>query len=447
MEKWKMVMKVKKLNLYLIICLIFSIIISGYFYKTREKEIVISVGMFAGSAWDVPYSNCYDIMDNAILKFENKHPGVKVKYVNGIMKEDYSEWLSEQLLKGKGPDVFFILPEDFNMLSNVGSIKNLNKFIEKDNEFNTERFYRTSLKSGQYEEKQYAIPYESAPVMMFVNKTLLNKEEISMPDNNWTFEDFYNVCRKVTKDTNGDGIIDQFGCYGYTWRDAVCSNGAMLFNEEGTKAYFRNEKVQEAVGFVKKLNALNNGYNVTAKDFDNGKVAFYPLPFPEYEAYKIYPWKIKKFFNFDWECIKMPAGKYGTNASEIRTVLVGINSKTKEEKLAWKFLKSLTYDEEIQRQIFNYSQGVSVLKDVTNSDETLDILKKNAPNGTYINMNVLNGVMENGTVTPRFRKYQTVMEMADNILNQYVNTDVDDDNLNYYLSKVDREVDNILKNK
>lgn len=409
-----------------------------------QKETVITFGIFSGSNWDVPYSNSYEIIDNAIQKFEEKNPGVKVKYVNGIMKEDYSEWLSSELLKGTAPDVFMILPEDFNTLSNIGAMKSLNNLIMDDGDFDLSKYYETSYKFGQYEEKQFALPYESVPTMMFVNKTLLEKEGIKIPDNNWSFDDFYQICKDVTKDTDNDGLIDQFGYYDYTWEDAIYSNGVTLFNEDGTKSYFGDKKVEEAVSFIQKLDTLNNGYRVTEKDFDDGKVAFHPLLFSEYTTYKTYPWKIKKYSGFEWDCIKLPAGENGENISEVTTLLMGINSKTKKEKLSWELLKSLTYDEDIQREIFKYSQGVSVLKNVTNSKKVIEELGKSTPNGSYIDMRLLNEVMESGVVSPRFRKYNSVMDMANNMINQSINNE--EDNLGYRLSKLQREVNNILKN-
>ena len=51
--------------------------------------------------------------------------------------------------------------------------------------------------------------------MMFVNKTLLTQEGIEVPEEDWTWNDLYRICQKVTKDSNGDGIIDQFGIYNY----------------------------------------------------------------------------------------------------------------------------------------------------------------------------------------------------------------------------------------
>ena len=42
-----------------------------------------------------------------------------------------------------------------------------------------------------------------------------------MPEKRLTWNDFYEICSKVTKDTDGDGEIDQFGEVGYSWRDAL----------------------------------------------------------------------------------------------------------------------------------------------------------------------------------------------------------------------------------
>lgn len=428
----------------IVLAVLFIFILTVFYLIFFNNDTVLTVGIFAGSNWDVPYSNCYDIIDNAISKFEKEHPGVKVKYVNGIMKEDYSEYLSQQLLKGSAPDVFMIIPEDFNALANVGAMKNLNTLMKNDKNFDSSRFYKTSFEFGQYEDKQLALPYESVPIMMFVNKTLLENEGIGIPKNNWSFDDFYDICSKVTKDTDNDGVIDQFGVYDYKWKDAVYSNGASLFKEDGTKSYFADKKVEDSINFIRRLDALNKGQKVTLKDFDEGRVAFHPLLFSEYTTYKTYPWKIKKYTGFEWDCIKMPHGKYGENISELTTLLAGINAKTTKEKLSWEFLKLLTYNEDIQKQIFDFSQGVSVLKNVTNSEEILNIIGENTPSGSYLDMDVINEVMESGVVSPRFRKYKSVMDMADNVINQSINSSNDD--LSYELSKLQRETNIVLKN-
>ena len=365
-----------KIIIAAIIILILVAVSAGTYINISARPIVLEFGMFAGSNWDVANANSYVIIDKAIEQFESRYKNVKIHYYSGILKDDYSEWLSQQVLMGKTPDVFMILSNDFNQFASLGLLKDLTELMENDETFDKNKYFKTTLLSGEYHGVQYALPYETVPNLMFVNKTLLEKEGISVPGSNWTWEDLYNICKRVTKDIDGDGILDQFGIYNYDWLDAARTNGAVLFDEDEMQIDLSDEKVVEAVKFIKMLYSLNQQQNVTQEDFDSGNVVFMPLSFADYRTYKTYPYKIKKYLNFQWDCITFPAGKEGGNISEVSTLLMGISSKTAYEDLAWEFLKLLTYDEEIQMDIFRYSQGASVLKNVTSSLEAELILQE-----------------------------------------------------------------------
>lgn len=419
-----------------------ALLIGGYLYQ-KNKVMVLEVGIFAGSNWDVANANSYVIIDKAIEKFEAEHKNVKVHYYSGIRKEDYSEWFSRQLLRGKEPDVFMVLGEDFNQFAEIGVMKDLELLMANDSDFQADNYYSTTLQAGQYGGRQYALPYETVPTLMFVNKSLLNKEGLFVPDNDWTWDDLYQICQRVTKDKDGDGILDQFGTYNYGWTEAAYSNGAVLFDENGTESYFNDDKVTEAVRFTKQIAGLNQMQKVTRDDFDGGKVAFMPLPFTEYRTYKTYPYKIKKYTKFQWDCITLPAGKDGSNTSVINTLLMGISNHTDKERLAWEFLKLLTYDEEIQMDLFRYSQGVSVLKSVTESKEAEEILQADMEkNEKFIDNELVSSVIENGVVTPKFPKYEDAVMMADNEINRMIE---DDDNIENSMRILQRQVGQYLR--
>ena len=118
--------------------------------------------------------------------------------------------------------------------------------------------------------KRQALPYESNPILMCVNKDLLDKEGIAVPKEGWTLEEFYTICKKLTKDTNGDGQLDQFGSTEYTWKEALAANGGHLF--QGGMLKLTAPEVKESLTFLQKLEDLNKNYKVSSKDFDQGKV-------------------------------------------------------------------------------------------------------------------------------------------------------------------------------
>lgn len=408
------------------------------------RDEVITVGVFSDSYWEVQNGYSYRILEDAIALFEKEHPGVKVEYVSGILKDDYPEWLSEQLILGKAPDIFLIFGENFSDLAEIGALKNLNGLIEEDVSFSVNDFYSSAFAYGKYKEKQYALPYECAPRLMFVNKTILDAEGIAMPEGDWTWDDFYEICKAVTRDLDGNGMPDQFGVAGYTWSEAFDSNGVKLFDEQGSECYLTDERVREAIMFLEKLEGLANGYQVTGKDFDLGKVAFQPMLFSEYRAYKPYPLSIKKYSGFEWECVSMPAGGHGSNRSQLDTLMVAMNGNTRHIRTAWEFMKLLSADERIQEEIFDYSEGVSVIKTVTESDKTLQLLIDSSGENGGFDVRTLSDAVNDAVVVPRFRYYEEAIAEVDKAVR-----DIMEGNTNISTQQIicNREINTFLKNK
>ena len=386
------------------------ICLAGYL-GSREKTLTI--GVYSGSYWNTPNGNCYEILDDAIAMFEQSHPNVKVEYVSGIPAGDYSEWLAGEIMKGTEPDLYFVLPEDFDLLVSSGALTCLDARISEDPGFDTGVYYEPCLRSGQSEGRQYALPHESVPTIMFVNKTLLEENGIDMPDNNWTWEDFYRICKQITH-------VDsrQYGVFGYSWLDAMYSNGASLFSEDGRSCYLAQETVLEAIQFTRRLTELNEGYSVTARDFDEGRVAFCPLLYSEYRAYQPYPWRVKKYSAFAWDCITMPAGSSGANISELHTMMLGISSRTRHEDLAWEFCKLLSVNEEIQRKLYTNSHGISPLPAVAEDPVLLQKIHHDIPEGSGFSPEMIHQIMSNAVVAPKFNAYSQAMIMVESAIQE-----------------------------
>jgi len=413
------------------------------YWKQKSEPVVLELGIFAGSNWDVANANSYVIVDKVIARFEAEHPGVKVHYYSGIQKEDYSEWYAQQVMQGKTPDVAMILAVDFDKLAALGILENLDGMEAQDKEFRKADFYPTALQSGKYNGSQYALPYETVPTLMFVNKSLLNHEGFMVPESDWTWEEMYDICSKVTRDLDGDGVLDQFGTYNYGWLEAAYSNNVKLFEEDGSMANFTDQNVTGAVKFAKRLSDLNQGQKVTQDEFDAGCVAFMPLSFANYRTYKTYPYKIKKYTTFKWDCIALPSGENGDNCSQLDTLLMGISKQSRHKELSWELLKMFTYDEEVQMDIFRYSQGASVLRAVTNSKEAEAILAEDMDDREQvINNTLLDMVIEQGIVAPHFNGYNETMAYAEGEVDKILS---EDKNVESTLKIIQRNVNTMLK--
>ena len=420
---------------------IILLLLAAVAYYVQGQERVLRIGVFAGNNWGVPQGNSYAVLDEAVEEFQKEHPGIRVEYVSGIKKEDYAEWLAEQVMGGREPDVFFILSDDFNLYASMGALMELSSFMEEDRDFRTENYYKAALDYGKYEDQPYALPCAGVPTLMFVNKSLLAREGIPMPGDDWTWKDFLGICRRVTRDTDGDGVLDQFGCYDYTWQQAAITNGVTLFREDGRASYFADARMEEAVRFMMDLRSIQKGREITSKDFDMGRVAFRPFSFAEYRTYKPYPWRIKKYMDFEWDCIKLPAGPSGRNTSELDTLLVGMSARTRMPKLSWDFMKKLCYDAGLQERILQDSQGLPVRRDVVLSAKARDIFRWETE-GADMDIDALSEAMDEAVMPPKFKGYRAAMLYADTELTKIINGTIP---FNNSLNKLQKEINAMLQ--
>lgn len=395
----------KKIIIVTSICLLLSVLIYSTIQYSRDEKITIEIGLYSGNEWGVPQIDVYKIYEEAIKQFEKDNEHVKVVFRSGTLMDDYSEWLAQNVLKGSEPDVFIVLEEDFNTLSDIGMLEPLNPYIEEEAGFSLEDYYAKALEAGNYNGVQFAMPFEIVPTFMIVNKTLLNDTGISFPQNEWTLDKFMDISSRLTKDTDNDMIIDQYGSVGYEWDHAYyAANGDF---GAGLKAIdiYDEVKLRSAIDFTKALYQMNQGYIVSNKEFSEGHVGFKPFSLAEFRAYKPYPYRVKKYSNFDWEAIPFPVFEDHQSQAKLYTVQIGMSSRSKEKELSWQFIKLLTSNEDIQQMVWDTTYALPtkisvverVLSNHNNSDDILD-------------PEFLKRIIEQSVVEPTFKDYNQIRE-------------------------------------
>lgn len=401
---------------------------------------VLHLGIFSGSNWDVPESSTYEVVDEVIARFEESHPGMKVEYTSGIVKDDYSTWLSDQIVRGSLPGVFMILDEDFNMLASLGALKDLDSYISKDPTVDLADYYENAWLAGQYESDQYALPYQSNLRLMFVNTTLLEKENIPLPDWDWTLDDFAKICEQVTRDTDNDGMVDQCGFANYTWEDMIQAYGIQIFEGNGTKANINNDSVRQALRNMQELREYDQAFYpfTDTTGFDSGKVAFAPMSYAEYKTYNPYPWKVRKYSSFNWSVLPMPASQSGGSSANLDSLMMGISSTTDHPNEAWQLLKLFVQDEETQQSVVDKTGGLSPLRNF--SDSTNQFEEQEAAQDLA---GLLDYAIENSTCKVRFKKYEDAMDLLDNSMNEIMNGNGD---ISLQLLELERRINDYLRN-
>ncbi|MFA5468041.1 MAG: extracellular solute-binding protein [Sphaerochaetaceae bacterium] len=405
MSRKRMRRPVKILLLILIIVVVVVAVV--FVINYRQKTIIIELSLYSGNSWGVPQNFAYIIYDRAVEMFEEryKEEGYRIKLRTGTMYKDYSEWFAQLVLKGKESDLFLILEEDFNTYAAIGLLTNLDKYIEQEG-MDVGTFFSNALEAGQYQGSQYSLPIGIVPSFMIVNNDLLNSLGLEIDLDNWTWEQFYQLCKAITVDLDGDGLPDRYGVEGYDWHHAFYTNDTTLFDVENLKAGFGKERMEELLLFLKKLNALNRGVVIREGAFEAGKVGFKTFNLSEFRVYGSYPYKVLRFNQFDWDVVPFPHGPHGESKSKLYTVQMGMSSRSRHKNVAYKFLQFISSDEQFQQQIWNLSNMLPVNRRVFDDLYASKLILEDGlkPLSRYF----IEDIIASSYIDPNFKKFPII---------------------------------------
>jgi len=100
--------------------------------------------------------------------------------------------------------------------------------------------------------------------VVYYNKPMFDEAGVDYPtDPEWTSDDFLEIAKKMTRDTDGDGKIDLWGFDFWTWGDggwqtAVWGNGGAILDEERTKCLVDQPEAVEAIQWWADLRCEHN---------------------------------------------------------------------------------------------------------------------------------------------------------------------------------------------
>ncbi len=332
----------------------------------------------------------------AIKKFEEKED-VKVKMVV-TDADQYATKLQAAISGGKVPDVFYI--EQSNLMPYVdnGVLLDITDKVE-NGDFDLSNIWEYGVNSYRYDGKKvgqgalYGLPKDVGPFALGYNKDMFKDAGVELPDKDapLTWAEFIEICQKLTRDSDGDGKLDQWATgFNVNWslQSFVWSNGGDWINEDKTKVTVDTPEFAEA---LQTFSDLQNKYKVTPSISDaqtldtyqrwmNGEIAFFPVG----------PWDMSTYakLDFEYDLIPWPAGKTGKSATYVGSLGIGVSSKTKQPDKAVKLVEYLSASEEGQQQLLDAEIQIPNLIDMaenwasdtesvpSNKQEFLDIVQE-----------------------------------------------------------------------
>ena len=309
----------------------------------------------------------------AIKQFEKTHKDVKVKIIV-TSADNYATKLQAAISGNKVPDVFYIEQNNLLAYVNNGVLKDISKEVKKSN-VDLDNIWSYGVNSYRTNGKivgkgpLYGLPKDVGPMSLGYNKTMFEKNNIPLPDKDkhYTWDQFIEVAKKLTKDTNGDGKIDQYATgFNVNWslQAFVWSNGGDWTNKNKTKVTINTPQFAEALQYFADF---QNKYHITpsakeAQSLDTyqrwmkGELAFFPVG----------PWDLSTYnkLKFDYDLMPWPAGKTGKSATYVGSLGIGVSNKTKYSQDAVELAEYLSTNKKAQKTLVDAGVQIPNLKDM-----------------------------------------------------------------------------------
>lgn len=300
-------------------------------------------------------------------KFQAVHKNIKVKYIN-VDPTQFASKLATAIAGGNAPDVFYVTGADFMKYVKSSTLANLTPYLNTSSLYKPDDIWPSALNRWKSDGKvagkgdQYALPKDVGPYPMVYNKTLMEKCGVTPPDANtiWTWDQFLDACKKMTRDENGDGKIDTFGCAFVPTEAAIWSHGGSWLSEDRTRVTIDTPEFIEGLQF---LADITNKYHYAPNASENSSVSWWNRWLAgDIGIAGMGPWDQPTFWKelkFEWDIAQWPMdAKTGISRNWLGSMGIGIYSKGKHLKEAFDLACYLTLDPDGQRELYQMGQSV-----------------------------------------------------------------------------------------
>ena len=180
------------------------------------------------------------IEDRALAPFAAAHPGVVVRQQSaGTGQVQYRERILTSIAAGHPPDVFQIDNIDVPAFVDRGVVIDLAPYLARLG-VDAGRYDSTVLGMFRRGGAVYALPQGYTPMVIVYNKDLFDRAALPYPSSDWTWDEFRRVARVLTRDTDGDGRVDQWGTAfdrrAMLWMPWLWSGGGDVLCVDGTRS-------------------------------------------------------------------------------------------------------------------------------------------------------------------------------------------------------------------
>ncbi|QHQ60870.1 extracellular solute-binding protein [Anaerocolumna sedimenticola] len=319
--------------------------------KSSNKDMV-TIRFWGGVP---PETGPQDVVDRFNEEYKDK--GIQVEYERYVNDDQGNLKLETSLLAGSDIDVY-VSYGTYKMQKRAegGMALDLSELMTRDN-FDYEGMFGSDVKADYINGKPYSIASVITKGTLLLNKDMFDAAGIAIPTE-WTFDEFREVCKKLTK---GEGQDKVYGMFWNTQQNITeywlylamqTLGGNPLYKEGGKETNFDNDVLKKTAELV--YNTMNVDKTApTHVDSITQKLTQESMFLTGHSAMIVGNWAIrsvkdKEQYPHDFVTAYAP---YPVISKDQRNYVYGglgdeisINPKSENVDAAWEFVKWYTQD-------------------------------------------------------------------------------------------------------
>lgn len=327
------------------ILLTFSILLMvGVGYSFAQKKTLTYWGMKQAEV------RLIEAQEAALVDFEKMHPDIKVK-ITVFPYEAYRDKLLVSVAAGAPPEIS-VVDQIWNPeFAAAKFIVPLDNYIAKS-DVSKALYFPGAWDSAVYKDKVYGIPFDVGVwALTYYNRDMFREAGLDPNKPPIYWNDLLEYGKRLTRDTTGDGEIDQWGIAAYAAKDesVICttdafifSNGGSILSKDFSRCVLGDKASVDALKFYKSLDQIGPAGAVTrtAEDafklFTAGKVAMHL--YGEWGQDTVNA----RAPDMDWAMGLLPKPRDGKSIGTLGGWNMVIYEKSKYKDEAWEFIKYWT---------------------------------------------------------------------------------------------------------
>lgn len=299
--------------------------------------------------------------------------GAKVTF-EVTTSDEYAQKILAYKAADDMPDIFYVGPEAVASNVDDGYLLPLDDYVDAAVVNNLwgavgSAYRYDGVTAGTGKGSLYCLPKDFSTFAFAYNKDLFDEAGLAYPDpaNPYTWDEFVEVCQKLTKDTDGDGEVDQWGtANALQWAlDAfIYTNGGHFLNDDYTKVVIDGQ--QEFIDAFQYFADLTCKYKVTPtveqdtalggyQRWLDGQIGFYACG-----TWDVGAFMDKNTFPYEWGLCGWPTGKTGVSMTRNGSVGFAVSADTEYPEAATALITLFSTDLEGQRVLSGETTGVSL---------------------------------------------------------------------------------------